>query len=231
MKRILAVLTALILNFGILNCVPVQNMGNTVITAMAAETVESGTCGENLVWTLDDKGTLVVSGTGKMQVSFGTNYKIKKVIIQEGATSIDTDAFFGCENLTDITIPASVTSIGTRAFGYYPYFSLGLGGMLLVYKINVTVHGYSDTIAEEYAKENNFEFVVLEDAPTAPETIKGDVNADGEFTIADVAMLQKWLLDAPDLSIPDLEAVDFCEDGEINVFDLCIMKQEIVNQK
>ena len=34
--------------------------------ASAAETVESGTCGKNLTWTLDDEGTLTISGTGDM---------------------------------------------------------------------------------------------------------------------------------------------------------------------
>ena len=32
----------------------------------AAETVTSGSCGENLTWTLDDAGTLTISGTGGM---------------------------------------------------------------------------------------------------------------------------------------------------------------------
>ena len=31
-----------------------------------AETVASGECGDNLTWTLDDQGTLTISGTGKM---------------------------------------------------------------------------------------------------------------------------------------------------------------------
>ena len=35
----------------------------------AASTVASGTCGDNLTWTLDDEGTLTISGTGRM-----TNY-------------------------------------------------------------------------------------------------------------------------------------------------------------
>ncbi len=34
-------------------------------TAEAAA-VSSGTCGENVTWTLDDQGTLTISGTGAM---------------------------------------------------------------------------------------------------------------------------------------------------------------------
>ena len=40
------------------------------ITA-SATIVESGTCGDNLTWTLDDEGTLTISGTGDM---FNYNY-------------------------------------------------------------------------------------------------------------------------------------------------------------
>ena len=32
-----------------------------------AATVKSGTCGTNLTWTLDDTGTLTISGTGYMR--------------------------------------------------------------------------------------------------------------------------------------------------------------------
>lgn len=34
------------------------------INVSAATVVQSGTCGENLTWTLDDEGTLVISGGG-----------------------------------------------------------------------------------------------------------------------------------------------------------------------
>lgn len=34
------------------------------IIALAA-VVDSGTCGTNLTWTLDDNGTLTISGTGR----------------------------------------------------------------------------------------------------------------------------------------------------------------------
>ena len=38
------------------------------------------------------------------------------VIIPDGVTSINSEAFYGCRNLTEITIPDSVTSIGNMAF-------------------------------------------------------------------------------------------------------------------
>lgn len=95
-----------------------------------AATVESGTCGYNLNWTLDNAGTLTISGAGAM---YNYNYSyssptgidhpwgniadsIKSVVIEKGVTSIGNSAFEDCSSLTSVTIPDSVTSIGDWAF-------------------------------------------------------------------------------------------------------------------
>lgn len=65
--------------------------------------------------------------------------------------------------------------------------------------------------------------------PAAAETIRGDVNADGQFTVADVVMMQKWIICAG--NITDWKAGDLCEDNIINAFDLVLMKKEIIKQK
>ena len=57
---------------------------------------------------------------------------------------------------------------------------------------------------------------------------KGDVNADGYFTVADVVLLQKWLLAVPDTKLANWQAGDFCNDNRLDVFDLCLMKQELL---
>lgn len=66
----------------------------------------------------------------------------------------------------------------------------------------------------------------------APEEkiVLGDVNADGEFNISDVVMMQKWILAVPDVKLADWKAGDLCEDNVINVFDLCLMKRLLINQ-
>ena len=56
----------------------------------------------------------------------------------------------------------------------------------------------------------------------------GDVNADGKFDIADVVLLQKWLLAVPDTKLADWKAADLCEDNRLDVFDLCLMKRKLI---
>lgn len=58
--------------------------------------------------------------------------------------------------------------------------------------------------------------------------IMGDVNADGEFSVADVVLMQKWLLAFPDTHLADWKAGDLCADGRLNVLDLCLMKRALV---
>ncbi|MDE7098926.1 MAG: hypothetical protein K2O60_07240 [Ruminococcus sp.] len=65
-----------------------------------------------------------------------------------------------------------------------------------------------------------------------PETesfIMGDVNADGVFNIADIVMMHEWLLCKG--SLTDWKAGDFCNDGKIDVFDLCLMRREFSSKK
>lgn len=57
-----------------------------------------------------------------------------------------------------------------------------------------------------------------------------DVNSDDRFDITDVVTLQKWLLGKPDIVLMNWEAADLCMDGKLDVFDLCLMKQRLVEQ-
>lgn len=87
-----------------------------------ADSVDSGTCGENLTWTLDADGTLTISGTGEMEFDsdeapwYSSKDQIVTVVMQSGVTSIAGGAFAECGSLTEVTIPDSVESIEVRAF-------------------------------------------------------------------------------------------------------------------
>ena len=88
------------------------------------DVVASGECGDDLTWTLDDQGTLTISGTGdmwdfdggKLAPWYEYSVSIVTAVIEEGVTSIGRSAFSDCPNLTRVMIPEGVTSIGMTAF-------------------------------------------------------------------------------------------------------------------
>lgn len=59
-------------------------------------------------------------------------------------------------------------------------------------------------------------------------SVRGDVNGDGKFSVADAVSLQKWLLGS-ETQLADWEAGDLDGNGKLDVFDLCIMKSELVS--
>ena len=92
---------------------------------MIALADKSGTCGDYLIWTLNEStGTLTIEGSGAMEDFsspssvpwYGDRTKISNVVIGGGVTKIGKLAFSGCSGLTSITIPNSVTNIGEKAF-------------------------------------------------------------------------------------------------------------------
>ncbi len=90
-----------------------------------AAVVADGDCGangNNVIWSLDDEGTLTISGTGDMNDYFvntapwyNYRYDIKRIIITDGISSIGEWAFSACE-AESVTIPASVKTIGDSGF-------------------------------------------------------------------------------------------------------------------
>lgn len=57
----------------------------------------------------------------------------------------------------------------------------------------------------------------------------GDCNGDGSFDVADVILLQKWLLAVPNTHLADWKAADLHDDGRLDVFDLCKMRRLLLN--
>ena len=91
----------------------------SVVDFSAYADVQTGSCGDNVTYSLDtETGVLTINGTGDMY-SYGPFYEntnIKSVIIENGVTSIGDGVFQGCTSLRSVTIPDSVTSIDSSAF-------------------------------------------------------------------------------------------------------------------
>ena len=131
-KRLAALSSAIVMAAATLTYFPSDTLQNIrlELSASAETTTEPQVWIEdNLTWTLDADGTLTISGTGAMKDYNAAdnlspahmNSDVKKVVIEDGVTSIRNSAFYDCNSLTSITIPNSVTSIGAYAFSncYY----------------------------------------------------------------------------------------------------------------
>ncbi|MEE1397780.1 MAG: lectin-like protein [Ruminococcus sp.] len=86
--------------------------------------------------------------------------------------------------------------------------------------------GYSENISEYF----NEGYPVLEwqDFSKSQNVYYGDVNEDGVVTVADIVLLQKYLLAAKTLSNDQWLAADMNQDGAVNGFDLALLRQEIL---
>ncbi|MDO4864702.1 MAG: cellulase family glycosylhydrolase [Ruminococcus sp.] len=60
-------------------------------------------------------------------------------------------------------------------------------------------------------------------------TVKGDANGDGQFNVADLVILQKWVLGVPNTTVADVKAADLCKDDRLDSFDLIAMRKLLVS--
>ena len=118
MKKLLSIILAILM------------IVTTIPMAFAADVVKSGNCGANggnVKWTLDSDGTLTISGTGDMQTFanlakrpwYDYTHDIKKIIIEDGVTSISDYTAYGCFVATSISIGKDVKSIGPSVTTFY----------------------------------------------------------------------------------------------------------------
>lgn len=125
-KKLLAVALSVVILFGAL----------PLSTLTVSATTYSGSCGENLNWSLNtNTGVLTITGEGDMydygyftDVSTGTSYNygdtpwywykyyIKTIILPNGLTYIGNDAFYNCYNLASVNLPNTIALICSGAF-------------------------------------------------------------------------------------------------------------------
>ena len=83
---------------------------------------------------------------------------LKAITIPKSVTSIGSESFYDCALLETITIPASVTFVGSNAFGFYSDEDTGDIKKSDSFKVNC----YKDTAGEQYAKDNGFEYELVD---------------------------------------------------------------------
>ncbi len=149
--------------------------------------------------------------------AFTNCISLTSLTIPDSVICIDTYAFIGCTRLKSITIPNSVKSIGYRALGYY--WGNVAGDSLKM--DDFTVYGYKNTAAEEYAKENEFKFIPLDEETKLK---KGDLNGNGKIDASDLLQVKSHIKKVKPLEGDDFTCADVDGNGAINAADLLKMK-------
>ncbi|MBO5333772.1 MAG: leucine-rich repeat protein [Clostridia bacterium] len=121
--------------------------------------LDSGTCGDSLTWVFDERiSTLTISGTGAMY-DYDSNNRpwedyediIKKLVINDGVTTIGDYAAYSCSKLATVTIPDSVITIGNRSFSGCRFNQVTIGNSVTTigdYAFSVCNYLSSITIPE-----------------------------------------------------------------------------------
>ena len=110
-----------------------------IMCILSVSAAESGTCGKNLTWTLEN-GTLTISGTGDMDdydknitytivdgkavpVSterlapwYDDRLTITSIVVEDGVTSIGVAAFYNCTKVKSVQLSEGLTKIDNYAF-------------------------------------------------------------------------------------------------------------------
>ncbi|MBQ8297322.1 MAG: DUF4832 domain-containing protein [Ruminococcus sp.] len=157
------------------------------------ETTMTASVGDGGVW--ENNSGFAANGSIVIPAKVESDGRIYTV------TSIGDNAFGSNFNVTDVTLPSTVTEIGENAFYY--------GTVLYVYE---------SSTAAGILGENGYTVVALE--------LRGDVNSDGLVNAADLAALSGWLL-RREVSI-DTAAADLDSDGIVDSIDKILLRKLLV---
>ena len=165
---------------------------------------------------------------------------LKEIKLPTKIKTIDISMFTQCINILEVFIPDEVETIKSGAFNLCKSLKTVYIPKSVV-EIEKDVFDGCDSLATIFYEGSKTEWDelvsrcgldlnvnVIYNSYNQEDTLLGDINDDGSFNVADIVMFQKWLLGVSDVTLPNWKAADFCEDGKLNVLDLCMMKRKLV---
>ena len=172
----------------------------------------------NAVQSDSQKWTITKQNDGKytVQTAGGKALTVENGSSEDGANIMLAD--FTGEN-------SQRFSIQCNKDGTYSLLTAASDGLRCVDVYEISKEDGANICQWEFWGGNGQKFIL---EPAAEEKIKGDVNADGEFTVADLIMMQKFLHGTGTLN--DWTAGDLCEDERIDVFDMVMMRRLIIKE-
>ena len=132
---------------------------------------------------------------------------LTEVNLGNNISTIEKLAFSDCTSLKSITIPRATTSIAPNAFRNCS---------------NLTIKGYKDSFAEEFALEAGINFEII------PEYEIGDVDLNGIVNVNDATLIQYYAVSIKELPDYQLSLADVNGDGVVNVLDATQIQRILV---
>ena len=173
-------------------------------------------------------GTMVHTCPGAKEGTF---------VIPNGVTTIATLAFFDCQNLKRLVIPATLTTINERGFDFCDnllsfYFSGAAPEEELLKKMDISsdatlyyLEGQSGWTSPTYL---GYKTALWDGSSKLPGTLPaGDANGDGRVGVEDVQQLYGYLTGQNTITITEKMAADVNNDGEVDVYDLQLLYERL----
>ena len=167
--------------------------GNYEVTNQAIVYPITPQCGDNLIWNLDENGTLSFVGTGDMW-SFGPpstasasewcapwylrGDEIKRIEIPYTMRSIDYYLFSNCSQLESVVVPFSIT-MAADAFSE---------------SSDLTILGYQYADGQKYADANGYAFEHLDIPPTEVEIDQDQMTLWTGDTVSIEAIIEPFVM-------------------------------------
>lgn len=198
----------------------------------------SGACGDGLTWKLSPNGVLSISGAGTMS-DFASPAdmpwvdsltSITSVVVEEGVTSVGSNAFSGCTYLVSVNLPDSLVRIGENAFsgctglekveipvgvteiGLEAFAGNGLK-MVLMHSDSCAIGADATTLGEPditeiHCHKGSTAQVYAEEYGYSSMVLWGDLDNDLELTAMDIMILMK--------AVAGVEALNEGVNGDLN---------------
>lgn len=173
-------------------------------------------------------GTMVHTCPGAKEGTF---------VIPNGVTTIASLAFFDCQNLKRLVIPATLTTINERGFDFCDnllsfYFSGAAPEEELLKKMDISsdatlyyLEGQSGWTSPTYL---GYKTALWDGSSKLPGTLPaGDANGDGRVGVEDVQQLYGYLTGQDTITITEKMAADVNNDGEVDVYDLQLLYERL----